>query len=154
MKLTPCTLLYQAGRLWKNYYENHVFLMLQIITLSEILSINMQWWLWFDSWWNSWKHSTAQLSWPGDAENCKYIISIEHYTDSIYFVRCLTLNSIWLKVKCLNSLGVSDLLHQYIMRTQQMSLQGKRLLHCCMFYCENKVTLSIFLSFVQFICHP
>lgn len=47
----------------------------------------------------------------------------------------------YLKVKCLNSLGVSDLMHQYILRTQKMSLYGKDMQHLS--FVDSTMIISI-----------
>ena len=45
---------------------------------------------------------------------------------------------ICLKVKCLNNLGVYDLLHQYIMNTHHMSLYGKKIIYVLQFSLQVK----------------
>lgn len=80
---------------------------------------------------------------------------LQIYRDSIDSVGGQTVISICLKVKCLNSVGVSDLLRQYIMRTHQMSLQGKIIFFACFnLIAKIKSHASFSLSFLQFICPP
>jgi hypothetical protein len=97
----------------------------------------MQWWLWFDIGWDPWKHFASPLSWSSDAKDCKpYLLIIDGYLICLYWIvgfywicfynkKYDFLYWCYVKVKCLNSLGVSDLMHQYILRTQKMSLLGK-----------------------------
>jgi hypothetical protein len=47
------------------------------------------------------------------------------FTESVVTARHVTLYSCYVKVECLNSLGVSDLMHKYILRTQNMPIYGK-----------------------------
>lgn len=34
-------------------------------------AMNLQWWLWFDCGWSSWKHFASPLSWSSYAKDCK-----------------------------------------------------------------------------------
>lgn len=94
-------------------------------TRSNFWTLNMQWWLWVDFRWDSWKYFAAQLSWSSDGKDCKLKEFCTIYLLFFLFFHFFTLLLLSSKVKCLEMLGVSDLRNQYIMRTQQMVLNGE-----------------------------
>lgn len=64
----------------------------------------------------------------------------QHLANFTITTRC---NFCYLQVKCFNSLGISDLLHQYIMRTQQIHIHGIYVHNCflnnCLWMLKSKV---------------
>lgn len=122
--------------------------MFKISNVYLTYSINLQRWLWFDCGWSSWKLFASPLSWSSDTKDCKppgltILITCDVLKQDSW---CCTIFS-YLKVKCLNSLGASDLMHKYIMRTQHMPLYGKDIWisTCCdLFQLHSSLTLSFF----------
>jgi hypothetical protein len=129
-------------------------------------NFHLQWWLWSYHGWDSWKFLETILSWSNAKEDCEYLYKFLMLLIGTRFLFYILLDFLWLlylviirpiiQAKCMDVLGVSDCLTQYVWRTHQMSLQGRIRLHNFLFFVQyqtNKVEWTTHFSISTPNCH-